>query len=51
VITDKLLYAPYSKPLSVVNLRRREERFHGVVSGDNKTSHVGQELTPEVEDN
>ena len=50
-ITDKSLpNQTYSEPLGVILLVSGKERIERVVSGDDETSKVGEELAAEVED-
>lgn len=43
------MYA-HRQPLSVISLVRREEGIKRVVSGNDETGKVGEELAPEVKD-
>ena len=42
--------ATHGQPLRVILLVRAKQRTKGVVSGDDESRNVGQELTAEVED-
>lgn len=40
----------YSEPLGIIGLASGKESFEGIISGDNKTSKVGEDLSSEVEE-
>jgi len=48
--SEKSEHDPVSEPLSIIGLASREESFERIITGDDETGKVGEDLPSEVEE-